>query len=236
MKLPKPELPKYTATLPFAKTKITYRPYTVAEDKILSTAIISDSPEQITLAATQLVENCCNVDVTDLHPTDLEFLFIKLRAAAMGSEVKLRMNINCGEECPKEVRGKVSLENDLVMLGEEELIEAGFIRKKNGWLIQLTDEIGAVFNIRTSKSEDQAKILHDSLVCIYEGDTLVESSEIVPEELLEFIDALPSIIGDKIKVLFAAQPYLALRVKVICPKCQKEHTTEITGLLDFFVS
>lgn len=232
--LPILTLPQYETEIPIAKKKIKYRPYTVAESKILETAIAMEDETQISLAAAQVIQNCCNVSVSTLHPTDVEWLFIKLRAAATGKVVTVSMNVQCGEDCPKQIVTKVDLDTDLAVEGEEDLIEAGFIKKNNGWLIKITEDVGVLFNIRTSKSNDDKVILHDALECVFDGERIITRDEVSPEEFWGFIENSPSNIGVMVRALFHAQPYIVMNVKGKCPKCGKEHKTKVTGILDFF--
>lgn len=233
-KLPKLNLPHYKTILPFSGQEVKYRPYTVAEEKILSTAIATEDPKVMEDAGAHIIANCCGVDVETLHPADLEWLFLKLRSAAMGSVVKVSMSINCGESCPTEIKTSFNLETDVILEGEADLIEAGFQKRKDGWVVMFDETIGAVFDIRSVRDADEKKALYSSLVYVFNGDEVTTKEDITAEELYEWVETGPSDIGDKIKVLFAAQPFLMAKVTGRCPACNTVHTTNITGLLDFF--
>lgn len=234
MALPILTLPYTKTELPVSKKKVSYRPYNVAEEKILTTAIASDDMETMSDAVAQIIENCTGLDCLQLHPADMEWIFIKLRSASMGNVVIVEMGVECGEECPKKLRTRVNLDTEVFLAGEDQLVEAGFIKKKNGWQVPVTDQIGFVFNVLTSKTDERDDVLFNSLVCVYEGENITERDQTTKAEFMEFFNSVPPFVRDKVDALIVAQPYLAINVKAKCPKCGTEHATELQGILDFF--
>lgn len=236
MKLPKLDLPMYKTTLPVSGEKAEYRPYTVKEEKIILIAANTKDPKQLEDAAVQILENCCSVDISKLHPTDVEWLFIKLRIASVGVETEVDIPVfKCKDEhCPEFITVKVNLENDIEVRGKE-LLEgvAGYIRKKDGWLIPFTDNIGMLLNVVTSKTKTEEDAMWDCFVSMYSGESIIDKKDITKEEFIEYIDDLPRPFADKIEYLFTSQPWLALPVRGKCLACGKEHVTTVTGILDF---
>lgn len=236
MKLPKLDLPMYSTVLPVSGQFVKYRPYTVKEEKIVLIAANTKDPKQLEESAVQLLENCCSVDISKLHPTDVEWLFIKLRIASVGLETEVDIPVfKCTDEnCPDHITVKINLESDIEIKGKE-LIEgvSGYVRKSNGWLIMFTDTIGMLLNVVTSKTKTEEDAMWDCFVSMFSGDEVINKSDITKEEYIEYIDNLPRPFADKIEYLFKNQPWLALPVKGNCVACGKEHATTVTGILDF---
>jgi hypothetical protein len=236
MKLPKLDLPLYKTTLPVRGDQIKYRPYTVKEEKIILIAATTGEAEQLEDAVTQVLENCCSVEVEKLHPTDVEWLFIKNRIVSVGVEATVDIPVfKCTTpECPESITTKVNLENDVVVKGKEILENTeGFVKKKDGWLVMFTEDIGMQFKINTSKSKTEGDVLWDCFVSMYISDQVISKEDITKEEYIAYMDDLPRPYADKIEFLFANQPWLVATVKGKCEHCGKEHSVEVSGILDF---
>jgi hypothetical protein len=116
--LPKIDTPIYDLTLPLSKKKIRFRPFLVKEEKILLMAIESEDENSMLLAIEQIVNNCClnkDFDVESLPLSDLEFLFLNLRARSVGEVVELQYKCNnrpdkdSEEECGHLVKFELNL-------------------------------------------------------------------------------------------------------------------------------
>ncbi len=236
MKLPKLDMPTYKTTLPVSGIEVKYRPYTVKEEKIILIAANTQDPEQLQNAAIQILENCCSVEVESLHPTDVEWLFIKLRIASVGIEADIDLPVfKCTDEnCPEFISVKVNIEDNLVINGKEVLDnEPGFVRKKDGWVIMFTDQIGIQMNVLTNKSKNEGDVMWDCFVAMFEGDNIITKNDVTKEEFIAYIDDLPRPFADKIEFLFNNQPWISMPVVAECPACGKKHEANISGILDF---
>jgi hypothetical protein len=94
--LPKIDVPIYELTLPLTNKLIRFRPFLVKEEKILLMAMESDENDSILLAVKQIITNCCldEISVDDLPITDIEFLFLNLRARSVNEIVELPYKCN----------------------------------------------------------------------------------------------------------------------------------------------
>lgn len=236
MKLPKLDMPMYSTELPVSGKKVKYRPYTVKEEKIILLAATTNDPVQLKEAAIQVLENCCSVDVTTLHPTDVEWLFIKLRIVSVSIDADIEVPIyKCTDEkCPESISVKVNIEENLVINGKEILDnEPGFTKKKDGWVIMFTDQIGIQMSVLTNKSTDEGEVMWDCFVAMFEGDNIITKNDVTKEEFIAYIDDLPRPFADKIEFLFNNQPWISMPIVAECPACGKKHEVNISGILDF---
>ena len=115
-----------TTTLPFSKQKVKYRPYTTKEEKIMMMAMVSGAEQDMRDAVAQVVENCCDVKVSELTEVDFEYLYIKLISVSDTAVAKVVITHKCTtDECPEEHNAMVNLEH--TEIGDtKELEAAGF--------------------------------------------------------------------------------------------------------------
>lgn len=235
MKLPKLDMPTFKTTLPWSGQDITFRQYTCKEERILTTAAAGDDAEEAERAVIQTIENCCNVDVSTLHPVDVEWLFIKLRSLSVSPVIKVTFfPEKCTtSECPEEIDTLVNLD-DAQCLGLDTLEQQGFTRRKGSWILMLTDEIGVQFrDLKESKDPEYHPIL-DNIQSIFDGETIYDCKQLEREHLIEWFDAMPVSQSEKIKSFFESQPYIEVELKAKCPHCKHEHTSTMRGLSSFF--
>lgn len=239
MKLPKLEFPKYTTDLPWSGRTISYRPYSVKEEKILMMAAASEDidPVEAENSIIQIIENCCSVDVTTLHPSEVEWLFMKLRIASVSPVVELDVEMpDCDEEtCPGVAPGFMNL-NDARFEGIDDLKSSGFKQKNDSWIIMLSDTVGVQMkDIKEQKGNTDYHPVLSNIKSIFDEENVYPVEEISREELENFLVDLPPIVADKIKSFFEYQPRVVCTMRAMCPVCSKKVEKDIVGLSDFFV-
>lgn len=235
MKLPKLELPLFETTLPVSGKVVKYRPYTVKEEKIILLATSTGDTDAIELAATQVLENCCSVEVTKLNPTDVEWLFLKLRTVSVGQETTIDFPVTCTTpECPESIRVKLNLETGLEIRGRE-LLEGKpeYIRKKDGWMVMFTEDIGIIFDVTTSLNKNEDEVMWQCFKSLFDKETVITKAETTKEDVMEYLNDLPRPFANKIEYLFLNQPWIVAPIKAKCTLCGKVHEVELTGILDF---
>lgn len=91
MALPKVKHPIFKLTVPSTGQVISYRPFTVQEEKLLLIVRMSDDIDEIIQTVKQIVGNCIldDVDIDKLAMFDVEYIFINLRKVSVGNLVDL---------------------------------------------------------------------------------------------------------------------------------------------------
>jgi hypothetical protein len=91
MPLPEIKHPIFKLIVPSTKKTISYRPYTVKEEKLLLTVRMSDDLEEVTETLKQIINNCIldDIDVDKLAMFDIEYIFINLRKVSVSNEVEM---------------------------------------------------------------------------------------------------------------------------------------------------
>ena len=186
MALPKITQPIYELTIPSTKKKIRYRPFTVAEEKLLMMAKEGTEVSDIVNVYKQIINNCCldSINVDDLAFFDLEYVFIALRSKSVGNIVQAKVTDSDDSQ-----EYNINIDLDTVKVSEA---------KNTNNTIKLTDTVGVVmkypsFEALEHISDDDSQIiplLRSCIDSIFEGDKIFEVSNYTHEELDEFISSL----------------------------------------------
>ena len=112
MALPKVGYPTYELELPSNGKTIKYRPFIVKEEKVLLLALESEDEKEVKQAVKDLIKNCVQtrIKVEDLPSFDLEYLFMRIRASAVGEIITL--NVTCRDDNKTQVEVKINI-NDI---------------------------------------------------------------------------------------------------------------------------
>lgn len=242
--LPKIDVPLFNLTLPLSKKTIKFRPFLVKEEKILLMAMESGEEESILAAIKQIINNCCvdelNVDI--LPVTDLEFLFLNLRARSIGETIELQYKCNnkvkseSGEET--DCNGVVKFDLNLLTVKPES--DPDHTNK-----IQLTEKMGIVMkypNMKIVESSDGEnaterimKVLVNCVDYIYDEETVYYKKDIEDKELVEFLENLNRDQFAKIQNFFDTMPKIKTNLDFKCIKCGYEEKVLVEGIQNFFV-
>lgn len=230
MKLPKRELPEYELRLPVADVDVTYRPYTVKEQKILMMASQGGDGAEITKAVRQVIENCTNVNWDILCDADFEYLFTRLMAASVSNIANVEVTRDCGvDQCP--VVHQTGIDLNAVTVVNLDALYAKYARKKSYWVVPFDDAAGVCMR-QTLSDESKEETLFKSIVSVYDADGVYD--EFDKESLMDYIDGLPGADFEKIQDFINTQPYCTTTATAKCQKCKQNVSVELKGLLDFF--
>ena len=243
--LPKIDVPIYELTLPLTNKAIRFRPFLVREEKILLMAMESEEADSVLLAIKQILTNCCldDLDVDDLPITDIEYLFLNLRARSVNEVVELPYRCNNkidvdGEK--KECGNIVTLEMNLLDIRPE-------THEKKIDKIELSEKMGILIKYPSFKMVEEAqkqegsevdKLMNILVACVdgvYTEETIFYSKDVPKKELFEFIEGLTREQFSKIQEFFETMPKIKKDVEFSCAKCGYNETITIEGLQNFFV-
>ena len=95
MALPKVSTPTYELIVPSTGEKVSYRPFLVKEEKTLLMAAEDQNISTITKAMRDIISTCTEgeVDLKDLAPYDIEYIFLQLRGKSVGDVVETVIRI-----------------------------------------------------------------------------------------------------------------------------------------------
>ncbi|MCK9369130.1 gp26 family baseplate hub assembly chaperone [Candidatus Dojkabacteria bacterium] len=241
--LPKIDIPLYNLTLPLLKKEVKFRPFLVKEEKILLMAVESEDEDSMLLAIKQIVNNCCitELDIDNLPMTDLEFIFLNLRARSISEIVELQY------KCNNKVGGEEELIHtcdNLVKFSINILNIKPEIPKEHTTNIEISDNIGVMlkypcFNTYKDldKNKSEVDIMIDVLIkCIdyiYDDDTIYYSKDLEEGELQTFIEDLTQDQFKNIQNFFKTIPSIKTVIQFKCPKCGYEEKIDVVGIQNF---
>ena len=227
---------KYEVELPISKTTVEYRPYLVKEEKILMMAMESGDPKGILIAVQDIIEACTNgaVKAKTLPTTELEFLFLKLRAKSVGERVTI------GYEC-----SSCETQNDIeINLDEVEISGGEDIQKTTK--IMLTDKVGMTMRYPTandmnrvvaskgSELENTFVLIQACIDSIFDENGIYHAKDLEKDDINKFVDSLSSVQFGKIRSFFEKMPKLRKDISFTCTKCGTKNDLVLEGLQSFF--
>jgi|TARA_R110002153_G_scaffold233084_1_gene386412 hypothetical protein len=233
MALPKIDLPMFEALLPSTGEKITYRPFTVKEEKIMLVAGESDDAMQQVLAIKQIVNNCVlNKDISDIAMFDLEYLLLLLRARSVDNEVAFEVvDPDTGEEV------KLVLDIDKVAV---ELDEAHTkkvpINEEYTLLLKYPsiDEFIKITSIDTNDPLASYFIMISCLDAVASDDEVYSFKDYTDKEIDDFMENVSGEVVKGIQKFFDSMP----KLRHIMPYKNKngdDKTFVVEGIRSFFI-
>lgn len=235
--LPKIDVPSYDIVLPVSKTKVTFRPFLVKEQKILLMAMESEEKDFIETNIKQILRNCSLTDlnIEDLPLVDIEYYFLHLRAKSVGEEIETKYkceNVVDEKPCGNIMEVKYNVLEVDVKISEGEPI------------IKLAEDIGikmkypsfAVLN--KLKGHETSAVAFELIVeCIeyvYDKDNLYYTNEIPKEELEAFLEQMTTEQFKEVQKFIEELPRIEKTIDIKCSKCGFEHKIVSKELIDFF--
>jgi len=240
MSLPVLKSAIYTMVIPSSKEEIKFRPFTVKEENALLIAREADDATVQLNTMVEVLKTCTfdKVDVGRLATFDIEYMFINIRAKSVGEVVDINMkckNSNAeGVKCGGIVPFSINLTDIDVVFDDN-----------HSNTVMVEDQIGITFKYPNIESFNRTKdtveknpiqaivVLVES---IFDKDGTYEASSYSDEDLLTFIESIPSKPFKEIQDKFVnSMPSLKVSLPYKCTKCGKEGVHEFKGLQDFFV-
>ena len=244
MGLPRLDTVEYFDTLPTSKIEVKYRPFNVKEQKVLLQALEEGDGKAVSHGIISLIRACSELQdnsltIEQLNNTDLEWLFIKIRAKSVGESTKILLGCHGQENCD----GQTPVEVDFAKM---EII--GEVKDNK---VQLTDNIGVLLRIPSFKDVQEVslnfeqdehfstetifQILNKCIVQVFDEDTVYDTKEFTEKEIDDFINELSVDQFNLIMDWFSSVPRLVYNAEFKCGKCELEQTQELQGLQNFFV-
>lgn len=230
MPLPKIKNPTYPLTLPLSGHKLTFRPYTVGDEKLLLAAASAreSNPDFYVENTLKVIRNCIDDKeglLETLPSVDVEYLLLQIRAKSVSETTKIKV----GDE-------EVSINLEEVSLEKH---------ADHDYKIALSDDVGVVmkdlsfvdkmayarYDREEDKSEMVIRTLVDCIDMIWEGTDKVYKVGVdtTREEVQEFLEQLSGV-TQKLFAFVTTMPQLAITVKLKGGKTRKLVGSELDFL------
>jgi hypothetical protein len=236
MALPKLGYPTYELELPSTGKTIKYRPFLVKEEKVLLLALESQDEKQVINAVKDLIKNCVvsRIKVEELPSFDLEYLFLKIRAASIGETIV--MNVTCLDDNETEVEAVINI-NEVEVFKPEGHDSKIMFDEESGIVMRypsMKQFVEREFLQKDMKTEEVYEFIADSIDQIFQGEEVYDSGTTTKKEFREFVDSLTTKQFEKIQQFYTTSPKLRHTFTVVNPKTGKDSEYTIEGLQNFF--
>ena len=236
MALPKVGYPTYELELPSNGKTVKYRPFIVKEEKVLLLALESEDEKEVKQAVKDLIKNCVlsRIKVEELPSFDLEYLFMRIRAAAVGEVIT--MNVTCRDDNKTQVEKRINI-NEIAV----------FKTAAHTNTIMLTDTMGIImkypsmdrfieteFLDKSVKTEEVFEFIAESIDQIFDAEEVWDSSTTSKKEMVEWVETLTAKQFEEIQKFYETMPKLQHKFTVKNPNTGEESEYTIEGLQNFF--
>jgi len=231
MALPKLNTPTHRLVLPSTNEEIKFRPFLVKEQKLLLMAQQNDNEKELIDSVLQIIKNCTGLEVLNLPVFDVEYLFLKIRAKSVGDIVELQV------KCPDD---EETYDNVTIDLNDVEVQ----IDDSHKNIIDITDDIKMIMKypkmsdiqFNEINENDISKVFEMLKKCIsqvHNGDEIINSVDMKPQEISEFIDSLNTEQFENVIAFFNTMPKIRHVVEVTNPKTKVKSEVLLEGLQSF---
>lgn len=205
--------PRFDKKLPVSGVEISYRPYTVGDEKLLLAAAAGrkDNPQFYISNTLQVIRSCINDKgglLETLPSIDVEYLLLQIKAKSVSEIVEVKHKSSDG----KTIVLKINLENIEVENNDKHI-------KK----IELTDNIGLMMkelsfvdkmSYATTKEEDRTSLVYQTIVdcvdAIYDENGVYKvGTNVTKADVKEFIEGLTGV-STKLYEFIGSMPQLAV--------------------------
>lgn len=258
--LPTPVYPTYEIVIPSLKKKVKFRPWIVNEEKVLTIALESRDLSEMINAIKLIIKNCIqakDIDVDKLATFDIEYLFLNIRAKAVGEDIELSILYPEEDEESEDVYVKVSLNVGDIKVQENKnhtnVIDLGNDMKmfmKYPSFDYFVEDQFLLSDVEEMTTEDKMNKSYDVLAScvdkICHGEDVWLADDVGKQEVAEFIGKLTSNQLEKVQAFLETMPQLKHEITLKHPtktvlddKTKKEVPEEkkitLNGLIDFFI-
>lgn len=231
--------PTYELNLPFSKKKVKYRPYTVAEQKLLLLAKEENSNSSMVNAIRQMVKNCTfnQIDIKTIPTFETELLLLNIRGRAVSETIDLVMTCTA---CDKQSDVKIKIDeikvvgeindNPSIKLSDELFVVMGYPTAISSAIATGIDSESS----ETQQFNDSLDLMISCIKQVVHGDDVYEMADQSKEDVMAFLDTLLESQINALKEFIESCPTVLYQGKHICKHCQEENETFIGGLANFF--
>lgn len=237
MALPIVGIPTYELNLPSTGKAIKYRPFVVKEEKVLLLALESEDEKEIKNAVKDLIKNCVQtkIKVDDLPSFDLEYIFLRIRAASVSEEIT--MKVTCRDDNTTEMEVSINL-NEVEIFKPEGHSNKIMLDGVTGLVMKypgMDRFVDSEFLNKDIKTDEVFDFIADSVDQIFNDEEVWDSSTTSKKEMISFIEGLTAKQFESIQNFYETMPRLLHKFTVINPNTEMESEYTIEGLQNFFV-
>lgn len=224
-------LPTYITKLPSTGKEVSFRPFTIKEEKALLLALEENNIDLVANTIINTVKSCTGEIINpDVHPYyDIEYLFLQIRSKSVGEQIELVGTCDCGAENPN-TDFSVDITTARV-IGTPE--SNTFQIQETPYFVEMRHPTMKDFvNAFKAESNSGTETVANCIKMVY---TESEEFEWSFKEKLEFVESMSPIQQTGIIKFLDSMPTVELDASFVCKHCSKEHKQILSGFENFFV-
>jgi hypothetical protein len=230
MSLPKQTLPIFTLTVPSTKKKVSFRQFTVREEKMLSQAQQSEDIGVIANAAKEIIRACVTgVNPEELALFDIEYIMTRIRSKSVGEKIDLTLKCE-KDESHSPILARIELDKIEVKFpeGHTKNIE---LYAGNGIVMKYP----TIESVERFESMDGLEVIADCIESVYTPEEVFYTKDQTKAEIIDYLESLTKEQVDKIDDLFFKRmPVYEYVLEYECRDCGHKHRKIVKGLSNFF--
>lgn len=211
---PKIVYPTFIVHLPISKIDVKMRVMNLREEKILLTAQESKNVLDLMNAMFLCLDNCIlesEISIKKLPFVELQYLYLNLRGNSVGNVSKLL--IPDEDETWRKYEVNVDI-NDIALQYFEEINLNIEFDNLNGMIMRYpTFDDAYKLNTITDEKERLFAFIGICVEKIYDSENVYEKNQFTNDEIIEYINDLPSTYYDKIKNFINDLPHIEYTVE-----------------------
>ena len=211
---PKIVYPTFIVHLPISKIDVKMRVMNLREEKILLTAQESKNVLDLMNAMFLCLDNCIlesEIYIKKLPFVELQYLYLNLRGNSVGNVSKLL--IPDEDETWRKYEVNVDI-NDIALQYFEEINLNIEFDLQNGMIMRYpTFDDAYKLNTITDEKERLFAFIGICVEKIYDSENVYERNQFTNDEIIEYINDLPSTYYDRIKTFINDLPHIEYTVK-----------------------
>lgn len=223
----KNSLPKYFIEQPSTRKKVSFRPFTVKEEKNLIIANQTGSPNDFLLTLTEVIDSCFDLPENSkkLPVFDVEYFFISLRSKSIGEILQTTF------VCPK-TNEKINITlnlDDIKPVFDENHKDTFNIGSK----LNIKMKYPTIEYLLNTTNNDYYDMLVDCVEYIETKDELIHSKEVSRETIIEFVENLSKKDFDMLINFFKTMPRIEKEINYKTSD-GADQSIILKGMRDFF--
>lgn len=225
-------LPTYTVKLPSTDKTVSFRPFTVKEEKALLLALQENNLETVGVAIKNTIDACTfGVVNPDVHPYyDLEFLFLHIRSKSVSEIVDMIGSCSCKPGAKTEFA--VDITKATVEPKPTDKLKIKIPESNFTVVLRHPSLADFIETIKSGSEADGAATVARCITSIYSDDEMFDYST---EEKIEFIESMSPKQQKLIAKFLDEMPMVKLDVSFDCKHCGKHHDQIMSGFENFFL-
>jgi hypothetical protein len=233
MPLPSLAIPEYDLKLPITGTEVKYRPFLVKEEKLLYLAMESQDDKQMIKAVKTIIKNCTNLKgkVEDLATFEIEYIFLRIRATAVGEISEFK--VTCPDDNETQVEVQVPLQLIEVVIPADH--EKKILLDGNVGIVMKYPSIDVFISQNMSDEpgiEDIFELAAGCIQSVYDKEEVYDN--FTKKEALDFLETLNSEQFGKVQKFFETMPKLSYTLEIVNPNTKVVSDVVLEGLASFF--